>query len=91
MGRHPRKTRNLKLANWNKLVDIVATLLEIDPARVTPELGPDTLEAWDSLNHLSICTAVSQEFGLELTTPEMLSIRKVSDLVGLLQVRGVEM
>ena len=55
---------------------------------VTPELGPDTLEAWDSLNHLNICTAVSQEFGVELTTAQMLAIKNVGDLSALCEPRG---
>ena len=74
--------------HWEKLVEIISTLLEIPPKAVTPELGPDTLEAWDSLNHLSICTAVAQEFAVELTTPEMLAVRKAGDFATLLTTKG---
>lgn len=80
---------DIEANNRAKLSDIIATLLEIDPDEVTDDLSPQHVEHWDSLNHLNICTAVGQEFRVELTTDEMATIRNVGDLVRTLSKRGV--
>ena len=71
----------------DKLVEIVCTLLEIEPDQVTESLSPETVEQWDSLNHLNICVAVGQEYNFELTTNEMAEIRNLGDLARLIEAR----
>jgi acyl carrier protein len=46
----------------DKLVEIVAELLDLEPALVKEELTPEDVELWDSLNHLRLMTAVEEEF-----------------------------
>ena len=75
--------------NWAKLVEIIAVLLEIDAAEVSAETGPETVEQWDSLNHINICTAVSQEFSISIATEEMNLIRNVGDWVKLLSSKEI--
>jgi acyl carrier protein len=72
----------------NKLVEIVAVILDVEPALVTDELSPQQLDQWDSMNHVNICMAVSQEFNVELTADEIRSVEKVGDLVRLLSAKG---
>jgi acyl carrier protein len=76
-------------ANRAKLIDLVATILELDPGQVHDDLSPDRAPNWDSLNHLNICVAVSQEFGVALTTAQMASLGSVGAIVKLLNARGV--
>ena len=75
--------------NWDKLVEIIAVLLEIDAGEVSTETASESVEQWDSLNHINICTAASQEFGVEITTEEMTTIRNVKDLAGILSSKGI--
>lgn len=75
--------------NWIKLAEIIAVLLEIDTTEITEETSPETVAQWDSLNHVNICTAVSQEFSISMTTEEMTTIRNVGDLVKLLASKEV--
>jgi acyl carrier protein len=75
--------------NRTKLIDIVATILELDPGQVTDDLSPQKAQSWDSLNHLNICVAIGQEFGLELTTEQMLAIHSVGDIVQFLRAAGI--
>jgi len=75
--------------NRTKLDEIISTLLEVDSASLSNESSPETIEHWDSLNHLNICVAVEQEFGVELTTDEMVLIRNVGDLVAMLNSKNV--
>lgn len=76
-------------ANRDKVVEIISTVLEIPDAEVTDDLSPGTLEQWDSINHLNICVAAGQEFGVDLSAEEMAGITRVADLVKTLRAKGV--
>ncbi len=75
---------------FDKLREIVATVLEVDIAKIGAATSREKTKQWDSLNHLNICVAVGQEFGVEISADEMTRIRKVSDIVRLLRDRGLE-
>jgi len=79
----------LDQSNRNKLVEIISVLLDIDTTKITDETSPETVDQWDSLNHLNICSAVSQEFSISMTTEEMVMIRSVGDLIKLLVSKGL--
>lgn len=76
-------------ANHDRLHDIVATLLELEPAAVTADTGRENTPSWDSLNHLNVCLTVGQEFGVELSTDEVTEVATVADLKLALTRHGV--
>ena len=43
------------------LLNIIASALELDASEITFEISQKNCEKWDSLAHLSILTAISQE------------------------------
>jgi acyl carrier protein len=71
----------------DKLVEIVAELLDLEPALVKEELTPEDVELWDSLNHLRLMTAVEEEFKIKLSMQEIESIRTLGALDALVEQR----
>jgi acyl carrier protein len=71
----------------DKLVEIVAELLDLEPALVKEELTPEDVEFWDSLNHLRLMTAVEEEFKIKLSMQEIESIRTLGALDALVEQR----
>jgi len=63
-----------------KLTELVAEIFFLDVGEVKPELTPDDVELWDSLNHLRLITAVESEFGLKLSMSDIQSIDSLSKL-----------
>jgi acyl carrier protein len=49
---------------------VMADVFALDPAEVGPGTSPDTVEAWDSLQHLSLVLAVEEEFDLQFGDTE---------------------
>ena len=45
---------------------ILAELFELDPATIGPDTSTDTVEQWDSLQHLTVVLSVEEEFGIHL-------------------------
>lgn len=57
--------------NEEKLKEVVGDTLDIDEDDIGSETTYDTLEQWDSLNHLRLVTALEGEFGITLTMEEI--------------------
>ena len=66
---------------------LVADVLGMRERKVTAETGPGTEEAWDSLAHLTIVTAVEREYGVRFSMDEVRSIENIRHLDSLLSAR----
>jgi acyl carrier protein len=63
----------------------------IDPDLVLgEELDAAKVPLWDSLKQLNLVVEIEMQLGVRLTTDELANLRNVSDLVTLLQQRGVQ-
>ena len=57
--------------NEEKLKEIIADTFDIDEDEITNEMTSDSVERWDSLNHLRLVTALEDEFDIKLTMEEV--------------------
>ncbi len=63
----------------------------VDPDLVlTEELDASKVPLWDSLNHIILVVEIEMKLGIALTADELAHLRNVSELVTLLQQKGVE-
>jgi acyl carrier protein len=63
-----------------KLAEIAAEIFFLDEGEVRPELTPDDVALWDSLNHLRLITAVETEFDIKFSMNDIQSIDSISKL-----------
>ncbi|WP_448614093.1 acyl carrier protein [Modestobacter sp. URMC 112] len=56
------------------LRDVVATVLDVDPASIGPDSSMDTVPSWDSLRHLTLVLALEEEFGVQVPDEDAGSI-----------------
>jgi acyl carrier protein len=73
--------------NPDDLKNVVAGVLGVAPLRLTADAGPETLETWDSLAHLTIVTAVEEHFGIQFRMDEIRSIDCFGELEQLVRAR----
>jgi acyl carrier protein len=62
----------------------MAAVFGIAESDITEDASPDTIEAWDSLRHMSLVLALEEEFGVEFTddqTVEMLNIKLIKAIL----------
>ena len=50
---------------------VLADVFGVDPALIRPESSPDTIEAWDSVQHLNMIIALEQRFDVRFTPEEI--------------------
>lgn len=63
----------------------------VDPDLVlTEELDASKVPLWDSLNHIILVVEIEMKLGVALAADELANLRNVSDLVTLLQQKGVQ-
>lgn len=70
--------------NEDKLKEVIGDTFDIDEDDISHETNNDTVEQWDSLNHLRLVTALESEFEISLTMDEintMTSYPKILELV----------
>jgi acyl carrier protein len=53
---------------------ILAELFELDPNSIGPDTSTDTVEAWDSLQHLTVVLSVEEEFGIQLDEEQTIAM-----------------
>lgn len=77
--------------NENKLKQVLADVFALDVNSVDETASVDTIEKWDSLNHLILVLALEGEFGVTLTEEQTVQILSYSLIKVVLQEHGVDL
>jgi acyl carrier protein len=62
---------------FKRIRRVAADIFNLCEAEITPKLSPETVENWDSIQHLNFVLAVESEFGIQFSPEE------VADLLNL--------
>ena len=68
-----------------RLTRVFQTVFDDDSLLLRPEMTAEDVEAWDSLTHINLITAVEREFKVKLTTGEVMGLKNVGDLTALVE------
>jgi acyl carrier protein len=82
-----RRSTQLTESIFEKVRNIASDLFSIPADRVTAESSPETIEAWDSTQHLNFVLALEEKFNLQLSPEEMEQMRNIGETVKVLQTR----
>ncbi len=72
-------------ATLEQVQAIASDIFGVPLGKITAESSPETIENWDSMQHLNLVLAVEEKFGLQLSPEEieeMKSVGAVATLVG---------
>lgn len=67
---------------------LMAEMLDLPSADVTPDMRRDEVEAWDSLNHLRLITAIETEFGATFSMDEIAQLQTPRDMQRIIESRA---
>jgi acyl carrier protein len=68
----------------NRVQRILADIFRVPGEQITLMSSPETIENWDSLNHLNLVLAIEQEFGVQLMPEEIDQLLSVEHIMALL-------
>lgn len=72
-----------------KLKKVLAHVFKIKADTVNDDTSVDTVERWDSLNHLNLILALELEFGVSFTEEQSVEIMNYPLIKMVLQEHGV--
>lgn len=70
--------------------ELVASVLNVPVTSVSDESGPENMEQWDSLAHITIVAALEERFGVNFEMTEILAIQSYGQLVEALRAHGAK-
>ena len=54
-----------------RIKEIIALVLEVDPSSIDENSSSDTLPQWDSLHHMNLILALEEDFGISIPDEEV--------------------
>jgi acyl carrier protein len=80
----------LTLTIFDQVRGIASDLFGVPLDRIKAESSPETIEAWDSTQHLNFVLALEEKFGLQLSPEEMEQMRNVGEAARLVESKPQE-
>lgn len=69
----------------NKIIELIARVLNVPVGDVTLETEIGELDEWDSLRNVQIIAQLEKEFEVKITPDMIMDLEDVSDIVGLIR------
>lgn len=69
----------------NKIIELIARVLNVPVGDVTLETEIGELEEWDSLRNVQIIAQLEKEFEVKITPDMIMDLEDVSDIISLIK------
>lgn len=66
-----------------KILEIIAKVLEVEPDSIELDSGIGDMPEWTSMNHLNIIANLEKEFSIKFSQSDIMDLEDISDLVAL--------
>ena len=73
---------------FTRLNRVFQDVFDDDSIRVTPNTTADDIEDWDSLEHITLISAVEREFRMKFKMGEISSMKNVGEMASIIQQRA---
>ena len=68
----------------DRVRQIVSDVMGVPVEEVTEKSSPDTIASWDSLNHMNLVLALEEEFGVQFSDDQIVSLLTVEAMIAAL-------
>ena len=73
-----------------KIADIIRDVTQNTDAKITESSAAADIDGWDSLSHIYIIAEIEDAFGIRMTAQEGGSLKKVGDIVQLIESKQAQ-
>jgi len=74
-------------AVFDQIRAMAADLFGVPAASIDTSSSPQTIENWDSIQHLNLVLAIEERFGVQLSPEEIEQMKSVGETVKLVESR----
>ena len=64
---------------------LASDIFGVPADQITPASTPETIETWDSIQHLNLVLALEEKFGLQLSPEEIEQMKSMADVIKLVE------
>lgn len=76
---------------YETLNEIFRDVFDDEEIVVEAETNSDSIEDWDSLEHINLIVAIEKAFGLKFSMDEVTGMKNVGEMVEIIKVRGTKL
>lgn len=73
---------------FEQIRTIASDLFRLPPESISAASTPQTIEAWDSIQHLNLVLALEEKFGVELSPEEIEQMTSIGEVVKLVEAKA---
>ena len=73
---------------YQRLDSVFQDVFDDDTIHVTPKTTADDIEDWDSLEHITLISAVEREFRMKFKMGEISSMKNVGEMASIIAARA---
>lgn len=73
---------------YEVLNEIFQDVFDDDELTVDAETNSDSIEDWDSLEHINLVVAIEKAFGMKFSMDEVTGMKNVGEMVEIIKQRG---
>ncbi|MDO5150786.1 MAG: acyl carrier protein [Oscillospiraceae bacterium] len=70
-----------------KLTEVFREVFDLDDVVITPDTVADDIEEWDSLEHISLISAVESTFKMKFKMKEVSTMKNVGEMIDIIAER----
>jgi acyl carrier protein len=70
---------------FDQIRTLASDLFATPPDQISSSSSPETVETWDSVQHLNLVLAVEEKFHLQLSPEEIEEMKTIGDVVKLVE------
>jgi len=75
----------LTVSRFEQVRNLASDIFGIPADKITPESSPETIENWDSMQHLNLVLAIEEKFGVQLEPEDIEQMKNIGAVVALVE------
>jgi|TARA_B100001964_G_C14116307_1_gene546268 acyl carrier protein len=68
--------------------EVAGKVFGVDTKSLDLESSPDSVEQWDSLNHMKLLLALEEEFNIQFTDQEIADMMSIGNIIEIVSAKG---
>lgn len=69
---------------FNSIQEIFRDIFDEDDLIIQDKTNSDSIEEWDSLNHINLVSAIEKEFKIKFALGELMGLKDVGNMIDLM-------
>lgn len=72
----------------DKVTEIIVRIFKVPAESVSPDMSPETIPSWDSMNYLLFISELERAYSIQFTIDEVMGAKTLGDLLLVLRSKG---